>query len=199
MNKAILAVVAALLSVVSTASSAAAAERLAILMPGAAGNVPIDFLVRNHSRFRAAGIRTIVTTSTSSAVKTAISESKRTKVFLVGMSRGALHAASAISAGAPVTGAVFVSANYRGVISKLGSAKILPPTLSVHHAQDRCKYTNPRGAKRFVTWSKGTARLKLVHSTGKAKRKPCGPYGAHGFFLKDGEAISSIISFLLSH
>ena len=199
MNKALFALIAMVIGVIGAADLAASSKPLAILMPGAGGAVPIDFLVRNRSRFGTAGIKTVVITSPDRAVKTAISESQRTKVFIVGMSRGALHAASAIAAGAPVSGAVFVSANYKSVISRLGSAQVLPPTLSVHHAKDQCKYTRPQGAKRFVNWSGGKARLKLVHSTGKAKGNPCGPHGAHGFFLKDAEAVKSIIGFILSH
>lgn len=199
MSKAVLAVIVLVLGLIGTAGSAMSAQPLAILMPGAGGIVPADFLVRNQSRIRAAGIRIVVTTSPKSALRTAKAESKRTKVFIVGMSRGALHAASVISAGAPLSGAVFVSANYKGVISKLGSAQVLPPTLSVHHAKDRCKFTRPRGARRFANWAGGKVRLQLINSTGTARGKPCGPFGAHGFFRKDGEAVAGIIGFILSH
>jgi len=51
----------------SAGTSPASAATIAVLMPGSAGAVPGDFLVRNEARINAAGIRTIVTTSPPSS------------------------------------------------------------------------------------------------------------------------------------
>src|SRR5262249_24085623 len=48
----------------------ASAAQVAILMPGSAGIVPGDFLVRNEARFKAAGLRTVLTTSPAEAAAT---------------------------------------------------------------------------------------------------------------------------------
>ena len=89
-------------------NSAQAQETVAILMLGAAGAAPGDFLIRNRARIEGAGIRTIVTTSSSEAASISQAETmKGSKVVLVGMSRGALHVASVLASGARVKGAVF--------------------------------------------------------------------------------------------
>jgi hypothetical protein len=55
-------------------TSPAAAANVALLMPGSSGIVPGDFRVRNEGRFRGAGIRTIMTTSPSSAAEAVAAE-----------------------------------------------------------------------------------------------------------------------------
>src|SRR5262245_60919712 len=99
------------LALLWTAShGAAAAADVAVLMPGSHGITPGDFLVRNEERFKRAGIRTIMTTSSATAGETVASEAAQgRKVVIVGMSRGAVDAAAAIAAGARPAGVVFVS------------------------------------------------------------------------------------------
>ena len=58
--------------------------------------------------------------------------------------------------------------------------------------------SNQQPAAVFVTWSGGKARLKMIQTQGRAKGGTCGPFGAHGYFRKDGEAVNSIISFIRS-
>ena len=78
---------------------------VAILMPGAGGVHPADFLIRNSSRI-GAGIATKVTTSPSQAAEmTRAEKQKGRKVVLVGMSRGALHVGQALAAGASLAAA----------------------------------------------------------------------------------------------
>jgi hypothetical protein len=60
----------------------AGAANVAVLMPGSGGIVPNDFLVRNEGSFRGAGIRTIMTTSPSSAAA-AIAASARARACFV--------------------------------------------------------------------------------------------------------------------
>jgi predicted esterase len=178
----------------------AAAANVAVLMPGSGGGTPNDFLVRNEGRFRAAGIRTIMTTSPSSAAQLIEAEtSQGRKIVIVGMSKGAVDVASALASGARPSGAVFVSGIHSMVMATLGSPGRLPATLVVHHSQDACRRTPPSDASRFVAWAGGKARIQWINTTGQPSNNPCNAQGAHGFFKQDGPAISAIISFVKSH
>lgn len=182
---------------VGVPSAAQAQSRVAILMPGAGGVHPADFLIRNQAQIEAVGIRTIVTTSPAEAASISQAETaKGNKVVLVAMSRGVTHAASALASGAKVNGAVFVSGGYEKAKSNLGSASRLPTTLMIHHAADQCPMTTPEIARNFAQWSGGKATIRWINNTGVAEGRPCGPRGAHGFFRNDGSAVSAIISFV---
>jgi hypothetical protein len=178
----------------------ASAANVAVLMPGSGGAVPNDFLARNEGSFRSAGIRTIMTTSPSSAAQAIAAEtSQGRKIVIVGMSKGAIDVASALASGARPSGAVFVSAIHSSVMATLGSPDRLPATLVVHHRQDACNRTPPSGASSFVAWAGGRARLQWINTTGQPASNPCGPQGAHGFFRQDGPAVSAITAFIKSH
>ena len=115
----------------------AVAANVAVLMPGSSGIVPGDFLVRNEGKFQGAGIRTIMTTSPSSAAEAVAAETaKGRKIVMVGMSKGTVDVASALASGARPSGVVFVSGIHSRVMATLGSPDKLPPTLVVHHSQD---------------------------------------------------------------
>jgi hypothetical protein len=181
-------------------TSPAAAANVAVLMPGSSGITPGDFLVRNEGRFRGAGIRTIMTTSPSSAAEAVTAEiAQGRKVVMVGMSKGTVDVASALASGARPTGVVFVSGIHSRVMATLGSPGVLPATLVVHHSQDVCRVTLPSDASRFVAWSGGKARIQWINTTGQPSNNPCNAQGAHGFFKQDGPAISAVISFVKSH
>ena len=181
-------------------ASPAAAANVAVLMPGSGGITPGDFLVRNEGRFQGAGIRTIMTTSPSSAAQAIAAEtSQGRKIVIVGMSKGSVDVASALASGARPSGAVFVSGIHSTVMATLGSPDRLPATLVVHHSQDGCRRTPPGDASRFVAWSGGKARIQWITTTGAPSSNPCNAAGAHGFFKQDGPAISAIISFIKSH
>jgi hypothetical protein len=178
----------------------AGAANVAVLMPGSSGIVPGDFLVRNEGSFRGAGIRTIMTTSPSSAAEAVRAEiAQGRKIVMVGMSKGTVDVASALASGARPSGAVFVSGIHSTVIATLGSPGVLPATLVVHHSQDACRRTPPSDASRFVAWSGGKARIQWINTTGEPSQNPCNAQGAHGFFRKDGPAVSAIIGFVKSH
>jgi len=179
--------------------AAQAQNRVAILMPGAGGGLPNDFPIRNKSQIEGAGIRAIVTTSPAEAASISQAEAaKGSKVVLVGMSLGVTHAASALAAGAKVNGAVFVSGMYEQAKSSLGSASRLPTTLMIHHAADQCPVTSPDIARDFAQWSGGKATIRWINNTGVSKGRYCGARAAHGFFQKDGAAVSALISFVKS-
>jgi hypothetical protein len=189
-----------LIVLASVWSGAATAANVAVLMPGSSGIVPGDFLVRNEARFNAAGIRTVLTTSSSTAAETVAAEAAQgRKVVIVGMSKGTVDVAAAIAGGARPSGAVFVSGIYPRVIATLGSPDKLPATLAVHHSRDVCKFTLPSDASAFAAWSRGKARLQWINTSGEPSSNPCNAQGAHGFFKQDGPAVSAIIGFVRSH
>ena len=165
--------------------STASAQSAAILIPGAGGPAPIDFLMRNMDAFSRAGIEPIVATSPQQAV--AFSQKLKAanrRVFLVGMSRGGMMASGAIAAGAKVDGVVFVSTGLGAVRQRIGSPAQLPSTLVVHHRNDDCHLTSPQEVTGFVQWSGGRARVAWIDTQGREPPNPCGPRGAHGFYTR---------------
>ena len=190
----------AVMAVSSLFTQAASAQgRVAILMPGSAGAVPNDFLVRNKDRIGGRGITAIVTTSSGEAASISRAEAaKGNKVVLVGMSRGAVDVASALAAGAKVNGLVIISGMYREAQAALGSPGLLPRTLLVHNKFDTCKFTLPAFANEFVAWSRGRASVRWVNVQGPEVPRVCGPMGAHGFYRQDGAAVAAITGFIRS-
>jgi pimeloyl-ACP methyl ester carboxylesterase len=184
-------------------ASAQQGRTVAILMPGAGGATPNDFLVRNRSKISGAGIETRLTTSPAEAAEIARSErQKGRKVVIVGMSLGTVHTAQALAAGAPANGVVLVSGLLEKAAAALGSPAKLPPTLIIHHRKDECRHTPPSGARYFQQFSGGKARIAWIDTTGTPppgpKGNPCWPFGAHGFFMRDGPAVSAIVGFIRS-
>jgi predicted alpha/beta hydrolase family esterase len=169
-----------------------------ILIPGAGGATPSDFLIRNEKAFASQGLQTKVATSAVAAAN-AIRESGG-KAVLVGMSAGTPMVAQAIAQGAPVAGAVFVAGTLvpgmaqRSVAATLGDPGKLPPSLVVHHRQDRCPMTPPSGVSTFVKWSGGKAKAAWIDG-GNAGGNPCGPMSAHGFIGQDQAAVAAIAAF----
>jgi hypothetical protein len=183
----------------AAAAGSARAANVAILMPGSSGIVPGDFLVRNQARFEQAGIRTIMTTSPTTAAESVAAEAAQgRKAVIVGMSKGSVDAAEAIAGGARPAGVVFVSGIHSRVMATLGSPDRLPVTLVVHHSRDICRFTLPADASEFVTWSRSKARLVWINTSGEPSDNPCNARGAHGFFRQDGPAVSAIIGFVRS-
>lgn len=181
------------------AGSASAQGKVAILMPGSAGAVPNDFLVRNKDRIGGKGVSTVITTSSSEAASISQAEAgKGRKVVLVGMSRGAIDVAAALTAGAKVNGLVIVSGMYREAQARLGSPSLLPRTLLIHNKYDTCKFTLPEFASQFAAWSGGRASVRWVNVQGPEVPRVCGPMGAHGFYRQDGGAVAAINSFIRS-
>lgn len=180
-----------------TPAQAAPETVVAILMPGAGGAVPIDFLIRNLNKFKRAGLRTVVATSPAKAVAVSKSESSQgRRVVIVGMSRGTIGIAKALSRGAQVSRAVFVSGNFKAVMGILKSPDKLPDTLVVHHRHDRCQHTAPTLVERFSRWARGKAQVVWINTSGRKAKNPCGPVDAHGFYKKDAQAVAAIIDFI---
>ena len=180
-------------------SFAQTSRPVAILIPGAGGVTPSDFLIRNRGRISGSGIEVKVTTSGSRAASIVREMKKqKRKVVIVAMSRGGLAAGSAISSGPKPDGLVLVSTMLKSVSARIGSPSRLPATLIVHHRHDQCHLTPPSGVGSFRNWAGGKARVSWINTDGRQRGRRCGPFGAHGFFRKDGAAISSIVSFIRS-
>jgi hypothetical protein len=177
---------------------AAAAERVAVLLTGAGGAVPIDFLVRNRAAFTAAGWRTVVAADATSAHAALVAARRAgAKVAAVAMSRGAVNLAEALAAGGEADAAVFVSGVLQQAMQRLGSPRALPSrVLVVHNPRDACPMTAPADARRFVAWAGGRAELRWIDVAGPADPQPCGPRGAHGYFMRDGAAVAAVTGFL---
>jgi hypothetical protein len=177
----------------------AAEPPLVILMPGGTGTVKAaGFLERNQHEFERAGFRILFSTTPQQAVRAAReAHAKRQRVFLVAISFGVARAATALESGAPVDAAVFFSGAYEMARPQLDSPRRLPPTLMVHHRQDRCPTTTPQSAEAFMRWSGGkVGRIAWISSSGNQMEWACGSKGAHGYFGKDAEPMSAAIAFL---
>lgn len=172
-----------------------------ILVPGAGGPVPSDFLMRNQQTLASYGLATAVATSASQAASTASSlKAQGASVVLVGMSAGTPTVAEALALGAPADKVVFAAGTLmpgyaqRSVADSLGSPGRLPPTLVLHHRRDECRLTPPEAVGQFVRWSGGRARVRWIDG-GTNAGQPCGPMSAHGFYGRDDQAIAAIASF----
>lgn len=181
----------------ATAGPDTGKAKLVILMPGAGGATPSDFLVRNKGQIGGADVSVVVTTSAAEAASLSQGASaKNRKVVLVGMSRGSIDVANALAAGARASGVVLVSGAYDKVRASLGAPSRLPATLLVHHRDDGCQVTPPAAVSSFVAWSGGRASARWIDNRGTPVPNPCGPRGAHGFFMQDGAAVSAINGFI---
>lgn len=184
---------------VAPESLAQKGKTLAVLIPGAGGPVPADFLMRNRSRISGAGFDTQVATSPEQATSIARAEAaKGRKVVVVGMSQGGNKAGQVVAAGAPLAGVVFVAAPLRLVAGTIGAPAKMPAALVVHHRQDGCGKTLPDGVGYFQKWGGGKVTVRWIDTKGAEAPNPCGPRGAHGFYMKDGAAVSAIIEFIRS-
>lgn len=180
----------------------AAQQRALVLMPGAGGAHPGDFLVRNIPSFQAAGFSVAVTTSPSEAVGLVSNlKAQGAKVTLVGMSMGSGHVASAIAQGARPDRLVIAAGGLMppgtpsgSVAGNLGNPALLPPTLIVHHRQDQCQMTPPGGVPAFLSWAGGRARVAWVQGGG-GDGPPCRLRSWHAFEGTDRAAAGAIINF----
>lgn len=184
-----------------TAQPARQANAL-VLIPGAGGVHPRDFLVLTQGIYQSAGFTTEMTTSAGQAAAMVASlKARGIRVTLVGMSLGATTAAQAIAAGARPDGVVFVAGGLlppgtpNGSVSEaLGSPSSLPRTLVVHHREDACRFTPAEDVPGFVRWSGGRARVAWV-TGGGGFGPPCRPGTAHTFTGREGAAANAIMRF----
>jgi len=190
---------AALFIAPTLSDPAVAQSKVAILMPGADGATPMDFLIRNQARVGGAGVLVLVTKSPGEAASVSQREARKgRKVILVGMSRGTIDVANAIAAGAKADGVVLVSGDYDNVRSQLGLPGNLPRVMIIHHRRDQCDVTPPSAVDSFVAWSGGKVSVRWISNRGNPVQDPCGPRSAHGFYMQDDTALWAINGFIQS-
>lgn len=159
-------------------------------------------LVRTRAAYAARGLAVLVPDSgyDLSALVTYMATIKR-PVTVVGTSRGTQRAAHGIAGGARPDKLVLTSGflsnesgDYDNVMNTLGSPASLPPTLVVHHREDRCRLTQPAGVAPFIAWAKGKARVVWL-SGGSDSGDWCEARGHHGFAGIDGQVVSVVAGF----
>lgn len=187
---------AVLAAAISVPATAFADKPLAILMPGGSGGAPSDFLVRNRSKFRSAGIDTVVVTDPGAAIAAARAEPAERTVVIVGMSKGALQTSIALKNGVAADAAVFVSGDGRKALGNLKGRTIDIPMLWVHHVADACEMSPFTGAQAFASGVRGDIRLVAFDFKGAAQGPVCAPRHAHGFYQKDTQPIKAITDFI---
>lgn len=173
-----------------------------VLIPGAGGAHPRDFLVLTQSMFQSAGFTTEMTTSAGqAAAMVAAFKARGMRVTLVGMSLGATTAAQALAAGARPDGVVFVAGGLLPPGTPNGSVRdaidnpsTLLRTLVVHHREDACRFTPAEDVPEFVRWTRGRARVAWV-TGGGGFGPPCRPGTAHTFSGREGVAANAIMRF----
>lgn len=173
-----------------------------VLIPGAGGVHPRDFLVLTQGIYQTAGFTTEMTTSAGQAAAMIASlKARGMRVTLVGMSLGATTAAQAIAAGARPDGVVFVAGGLLppgtpngSVRDVIGNPATMPRALVVHHREDGCRFTPAEDVPEFVRWSRGRARVAWINGGG-GFGPPCRPGTAHTFSGREGAAASAIMRF----
>ncbi len=176
-----------------------------VLIPGAGGASPMDFLVLSTSLFEAAGLTTVMTTSADQASRLiADLQSRGFRVTLVGMSLGAVTAARAIALGSRPDRVVFAAGGLLppgtpngSVVGTIGNPSQLPQTLVLHHREDACPMTSPGAVDEFARWSRGRAKVVWV-SGGGGPGQPCRPNTPHTFTGRENVAAAAIIQFAKS-
>ncbi len=183
------------------APNALAQASTMILVPGAGGASPRDFLIRNQSGLAASGANLVVALSAGEIVAAARrARAAGGRVSIVGMSAGAPKVGQALAQGAPADRVVIVSGILmpNGMRPSMAQAmrtpSRLPPTLIVHNRMDECPLTSPDSVPAFVRWSGGRAQVAWIEQGG-GRGQPCGPLSAHGHFGVDGQAVSAITAF----
>lgn len=191
---------------VASASAQSTRQPLAlVLIPGAGGIHPRDFLVGIEPIFQSAGLETALTTSAGQAISLiAQFKGRGMRVVLVGMSLGAVTAAQAVAGGAQPDGVVFAAGGLLppgtpngSVVETIGDPSRLPRTLVLHHRGDQCFLTPPDAVPEFIRWSRGRARVSWI-TGGGGFGPPCRPNTPHTFEGRQQAAAGAIIQFARS-
>lgn len=205
MKRTIASLAALLLLGLPASGQSARAPAALVLIPGAGGAHPQDFLVMSQPIFRAHGLETQMTTSASQAASLiADYKSKGFRVTLVGMSLGAVTAAQVIAGGTKPDAVVFAAGGLLppgtpngSVLETLGDPTRLPRTLVLHHRADECFLTPPDAVPGFVRWSRGKARVHWIQGGG-GFGPPCRPNTPHTFNGRTEAAAGAIAAFAKS-
>jgi len=124
-------------------------------------------------------------------------------VWIIGTSRGTESAAYiAIKSKVELAGVILTSSmteeNRKGIaVPDLPLYQIKIPTLITHHENDRCKWTQPSGAKKIYNLLTA-APVKDIKffSGGREQSKPCKALSYHGYLDIEDEVIDYIANFI---
>lgn len=161
-----------------------------------------NVLIRNRDGFAARGYNVLlVDKGTSLATAVATMAGLKRPVTIVATSAGTPRAAEGLLKGARPDRLVLTSAFLskesgpsRSIIDILGSPKLLPPTLVIHHREDGCRFTRPAGVAPFQAWAGAKARVAWLEG-GMQLGNPCRSRAHHGFNGQDTELVSLIAEF----
>ena len=161
-----------------------------------------NVLIRNRDGFAARGYNVLLVDKGTNLV-TAVDTMAGLKrpVTVVATSAGTPRTAEGLAKGAKPDRLVLTS----GFLSKesgpspsvmaiLGSPRLLPPTLVVHHRQDGCRFTKPAGVAPFQAWAGERVTVTWLEG-GRQTGNPCRSRAHHGFNGQDAELVSLITSF----
>lgn len=184
-----------------------------ILMPGGDGRIAAgpggtigklkgNQLVRTRGAYLSRGLAVLVVDADVNLARAVefMAAIKR-PVTIVATSRGTLRAARGIASGAKPDALVLTagflaneSGDRQNVANILGSSKLLPPTLVIHHRSDSCRHTLPAGVEAFVRWAGGKANTKWLEG-GINSGDPCEARSYHGFNGLDDAVVSAAAGF----
>lgn len=184
-----------------------------ILMPGGDGRIAAgpggtigklkgNQLVRTRGAYLSRGLAVLVVDADVNLARAVefMAAIKR-PVTIVATSRGTLRAARGIASGAKPDALVLTagfltneSGDRQNVANILGSSKLLPPTLVIHHRSDSCRHTLPAGVEAFVRWAGGKVNTKWLEG-GINSGDPCEARSYHGFNGLDDAVVSAAAGF----
>ncbi|WP_245443514.1 alpha/beta hydrolase [Labrys okinawensis] len=161
-----------------------------------------NILIRNRDGFAAKGYNVLLVdkgTNLATAVDTMAGHKR--PVTIVATSAGTPRAAEGLAKGAKPDRLVLTSGFLSkesgpstSVMAVLGSSRLLPPTLVVHHRQDGCRFTKPAGVAPFQAWAGERVTVKWLEG-GRQTGNPCRSRAHHGFNGQDAELVSLVTSF----
>ena len=182
-------------------------EATLILIPGGDGDLEVhpdgtffrlagNQLVRTRKLYLERGIATL-TVDKDVDIAAAIAHMRKvaSPVLVVATSRGSVRVVEALK-GKP-DGLVLTSAFLNEVRDAISDFRLLPPTLIVHHRQDRCWATPPTDVLPFQEW--GGKSVELIWMEGGIDDgDPCEPHSRHGFNGLDSLVVDAVAKFALS-
>jgi hypothetical protein len=178
-----------------------------ILIPGGDGDLEVqpdgtffrlagNQLVRSRKHYLEQGIATL-TVDKDVDVAAAVTEMRKvgSPVLVVATSRGSVRAVEALTA--KPDGLVLTAAFLNEVRDAVGDPRLLPPTLIVHHRQDRCWATPPTDVLPFQEWG-GKSVGVIWMEGGIDDGDPCEAHSRHGFNGLDKLVVDAVAKFALS-
>lgn len=168
-----------------------------ILVPGEGGRSESDPLQRARSKFTAKGFA-VLSVDKGADIGEAMKYMRETArpVYVAAVSQGVARIAEASAEeNFRTRGLVLVFGNLKYFAGQLKSPKKLSRTLVVHHKDDACDKTPPKGVEKFKKWGKEKVAVFWLEG-GSNGGGACGPNSNHGLAGLDDEVVAVIAKFL---